>query len=89
MVLRVQDRIENARRTVRREVGILRDVVEDVRERVDADTQVEPPHTRGRGGLLGQRGSLVKTPVAVVLDTGDNILEHVQGFARINRSMLR
>lgn len=83
-----QARIENARSTIRREAQIVTDIARDVRERL-GQSAMEPSTGRGLGGVLGQRGSLVKAPIVLVSRTADNLIEHVQGFARINRDLIR
>lgn len=84
----MRERMSNVRSTIRRETDIVRDLVGDVRERFGRDLDTEPRSTRGLGGSLGNRGSLVKTIPHAVVRTVDNAVGHVQRFARINRLRL-
>lgn len=88
MHLNLQARMDNTRRTIQTEVGLVRDIVGDVRDRFDLDPVTEPQSTRFRGGVLGQRGSLLKTPVDFAIKTLDNLVQHQQEFARINRQVV-
>lgn len=85
--LQVQARLDNARQTTRREADIVRGIIQDVRGRFGASA-MEP--STGRGWPVpGAHGSLAKAPVAIAAGTVDNLIQHVQGFARINRNLLR
>lgn len=86
--LRVNARLDNTRGTIRREANIVLGIVGDVRGRFGRSA-MEPRVGRSAGGLLGHRGSLAKAPAVFVVGTVDNVAQHVQGFAKINRSQLR
>lgn len=85
----IRDRVENVRRTARREADILRRLADDVKERVDLDPSTEPRGSAGMGGVFGEQGAVPKSIAKALIETGDNAMEHIQDFARDNRQVVR
>ena len=85
---RIKKRIDSVKVLVRGELDLAKGVVEDVKERIDLDAQTEPQNTKNLGGLAGERGSLIKTPIKVIAGTIDNLAKFVQDNAIITREIL-
>ncbi len=87
--LGVKARVQNTKATIRREVAVFRDAGRDVVDRFAFNGPAEPGHSQTSGGLLGQRGSLLKTPIVMLTRTLDIVAAHTQGASRINRAGIR
>lgn len=86
---RIKKRIDSVKTLVRGELDLAKGVLEDVKERINLDAQTEPQNTKNLGGIAGQRGSLIKTPIKIISGTVDNLAKFVQDNATITREILR
>lgn len=76
----LSDRAQSVKTLIRTEVGLIKDAVNDVVERIDLDENVRPSlSNRGIGGTLPG------TVIAVVAGTWDNGVDFVQENAKITR----
>lgn len=86
---RMRKRFDSAKGLIRRELDLVKGVLNDVKERVDLDVNTEPQGTKNLGGIAGQRGSLVKEPIKLIVGTVDNAAQFVQEQAAITREIFQ
>ncbi len=82
-------RVGSVRDFVTTEVGLGKSLINDIVERVNLNDTVEPTFARGaNGGVFGQKGNVVKSVVAFVSGTSDNLSKLSQDMAQQNRRLL-
>ncbi len=82
-------RVSAVREFVTTEVDLGKKLVGDVVERINLNETVEPTFSKNaNGGIFGQRGNVLKSGVAFVAGTVDNVSKLSQDMAMMNRRLL-
>lgn len=85
----ISSRVSSIRGFVETEVDLGKKLVGDIVERVNLNENVEPTFAKNaNGGIFGQRGNVVKSVVAFVGGTSDNLSKLSQDMAMQNRRLL-